>query len=493
MRLSEDLPLDPVVLAELEAIDATLRGEAVDPAHAELAELALLLAADRPQLPAEAARSLDAAVARRFVPVVAGPRAGGDAYAGDRAGAGTSTGAHGGRGGRGTDRWGARVRGWARRPAFGLALAGVVAVAVAGVAVVGLGQTGGSRPGSLATASTASGTTAGSSAGTSSAAATPAGDAPTRYLPGAAGSASQDTQANSFGGGSAAGTASGSPTTAKAAASTPAQTTPSSASSTGQTESLFPPSAQTATTNGATAPAPASNGRKTIQSAQLQLIASGDRIDQVSQEVFDVIGHEGGIVKSSTITAGGGNNGYASFQLSIPSANLAQTMTQLSQLRYATVASRTDQTQDVNDQYNADVRALADAKAVRTSLLKQLANAATQTQIDSLQAQIKDNEAQIAGGESALASLNNKVNYSSLQVEINAGTVVPVPVPSAGSSSGFTLHRAWHDAVRVLTVTAGVALIALAVLLPIALLVAIGLWVVGAVRRHRRESALDAA
>ena len=68
MRLSEEMPIDPDVLAELEAIDATLRGEAVDPAHADLAELALLLADQRAALPADAAQSLDAAVARRFEP-----------------------------------------------------------------------------------------------------------------------------------------------------------------------------------------------------------------------------------------------------------------------------------------------------------------------------------------------------------------------------------------------------------------------------------------
>jgi hypothetical protein len=40
-------------------------------------------------------------------------------------------------------------------------------------------------------------------------------------------------------------------------------------------------------------------------------------------------------------------------------------------------------------------------------------------------------------------------------------------------------------------VAAGVALIALAVLVPLGLLAAVGLWVGYAVRRHRREQALD--
>ena len=56
MRQSDGLPPDPDVLAELEAIDATLAGLAIDPAYAELAELALLLADERPRI-APAVRS----------------------------------------------------------------------------------------------------------------------------------------------------------------------------------------------------------------------------------------------------------------------------------------------------------------------------------------------------------------------------------------------------------------------------------------------------
>src|SRR6267154_1294667 len=50
MRGLDETPLDPEMLAALDVIDATLAGEAVDPEHAELAELALLLADQRPQV-----------------------------------------------------------------------------------------------------------------------------------------------------------------------------------------------------------------------------------------------------------------------------------------------------------------------------------------------------------------------------------------------------------------------------------------------------------
>ena len=61
----------------------------------------------------------------------------------------------------------------------------------------------------------------------------------------------------------------------------------------------------------------------------------------------------------------------------------------------------------------------------------------------------------------------------------------------ATPSKGFTISRAAHDAVKVLTVAAGVALIVLAALIPFGLVVALAAWIAYSVRRRRREHALD--
>ena len=66
MRTADDHPVGPEIEAALAAIDATLAGDAVDPSHAELAELALILAADRPQPTATFTAALDRQVAARF-------------------------------------------------------------------------------------------------------------------------------------------------------------------------------------------------------------------------------------------------------------------------------------------------------------------------------------------------------------------------------------------------------------------------------------------
>ena len=226
-----------------------------------------------------------------------------------------------------------------------------------------------------------------------------------------------------------------------------------------------------------------------IQSAQLQLSTRPRNVGSVAQQVFDVIAAQNGVVENSQVTATNNANGYAQFQLSVPSAALQQTMGDLSRLHGASVVSRTDATQDITGQVGAAGRALADARALRTSLLRQLQNATTTTAIDSLKVQIHDAEASISSDLATLDKLHHQVDFSQISLTINAALVPPVH-PVAGGDS-FTLGRAAHDAGRVLVVAAGVALIALAVLVPLAMVAALVVWIVYAIRRRRREQALD--
>lgn len=409
MRRLDDYPIDPEIAAQLDAIDATLAGDPVDPEHAELAELALLLAAARPEIDPDFSRSLDDRVQRRFA-----------------APAGAS----------GPKR--ARGRRWALKPALGVVASGVAAVAV--VVVVSSGSSGGPSASSTATEL--------SQPSSSSAASVAASHAQTATITAAVPSAAAPAPGALKADAGAAGTA------GAAGAS------------------LQPPA----------------NGRKIVQSAQLALTSAPNRIDAVAQEVFDVIGRENGIVNRSTVTASGGPDGYAQFQLSVPSSALSQTMSGLSRLQYANVASRTDTTQDVNNQFVSITHRLADARALRTALLKQLANAVTQPQINSLTARIHDAEASIASDEATLRGLNHQISYSRISLTIN-----PRALPVSHGSGSFTIGKGAHDAGRVLTVAAGVALITLAALVPAGLLAALAWWIGTAVRRRRREQALDTA
>ena len=414
--LDHDEPMDPEVAASLDAIDAVLAGEPVGAEYAELAEIALLLSAERPPARPAFAETMDERVARRFASVA--PAA--------------------------ARKPGRRWRSAGIWEAAGAMAAGVAVIV--GIAIVVGGHNGTSSESS--SAAQYSSTSAASSAGSAAA------SAPAQR------SASAPHRAQN--------SAAGAP-----AAIAPAATTASGSAATGST-ALQPPT----------------TGRKVVQSAQLQLAAPPNRIDDVAQQVYDVIGELNGIVNSSTVTQTGGSDGSANFQLSVPSASLGQAMSRLSSLNYASVLSRTDASQDVTDQYGAAQRALSDARALRTSLLGQLANATTTEQVDSLKAQIHDAEASISSDEATLARLNHQVGFSQLALDISARSAPP---PAPHHSGGFGIGRAAHDAGRVLTVAAGVALIALAALTPVALVVALLWWVGSAVRRRRREQALDSA
>jgi hypothetical protein len=285
-----------------------------------------------------------------------------------------------------------------------------------------------------------------------------------------------------------------------AAASASAPSASAASSSTSSASASSPPGSArvpaagasfgTISSNGAAvspAPTPSTSGRQIVQSAQLSLSTPPSRVDSVAQQVFDVVALQHGVVENSNVTANT-SYGNAQFSLSVPSATLSRTLDALSQLRGANVVSRSDATQDITGQVGSAGRQLAEARALRTALLRQLATATTATAVSSLTSQIRDADASIARDLSTLQSLQHQVAYSQIQVVINSAGL-PGPLVSGGS--GFTLSRALHDAGRVLVVAAGVALIALAVLVPVALLLGIGLWLAAALRRRRREQVLD--
>ena len=438
-QLDQD-PIDPEIAATLDAIDATLAGEPVDGRYAEIAEIALLLASDKPHVPPAVATSLDGKIERRFAPLGGKKRPFGARTPRDRR---------------------RSLRVWEATGAIAAGVAAVLAIVVLAGGGHGASSVSSSSAASAGTVTSAASSGSGGSAGRGSSA---AASAPSR---------------------SAASTPSGQPAVPRSSKSQAALVPPTNGAGSPAPGS----SSSGSSASGTVAPTvqPPTTGRKVVQGAQLNLTAASNRIDDVAQEIYNVVGQANGIVENSSVTQGG-PGGAANFELSLPSGGLAQTMSQLSSLNYAQVVSRTDSSQDITDQYGAATRALADARALRTSLLKQLANATTTEQVNSLNAQIHDAEASISSDQATLNRLNHSVNYSQVYVTIQPK---PAAAPVSHGGGGFTLGRAAHDAGRVLTVAAGVALIAIAALTPVALVVALAWWVASALKRRRREQALD--
>jgi vacuolar-type H+-ATPase subunit H len=140
--------------------------------------------------------------------------------------------------------------------------------------------------------------------------------------------------------------------------------------------------------------------------------------------------------------------------------------------------------QDITDSYNAARQRLNDATAERVALLRALAKASTEGQIDSLRERLSQNRGAITRAKSAFQTVSQQASTAEVEVTVLGD--------KSASSEGLTLQRGLHDAGRVLTVTLIVLLIAAAVLVPLVLLIAALATVRRAWGSYRRERILDA-
>ena len=193
----------------------------------------------------------------------------------------------------------------------------------------------------------------------------------------------------------------------------------------------------------------------------------------------------GGFVQSSQVATGDGHS-TASFVLRVPTSRLDDALARLSKLGH--VRSLQQSADDITNAYNGASTRLAEARAERRGLLRALAKATTAQEISSLRARIADNRRALQRYQREFDAVRNRADYATIGVAV---TGVARKHAAVGGGGSWTPGDAAHDAVRVLEVSAGVALIALAVLVPLSLVGAAGGFAAVAVRRRRREAALS--
>ncbi len=169
--------------------------------------------------------------------------------------------------------------------------------------------------------------------------------------------------------------------------------------------------------------------------------------------------------------------------LSIPSAHLTQALAALGRL--APVRAQSQSLQDITDSYESARRALADAVAERAALLRALAKATTQGEIESLRRRLALADGAIQRTKASLQAVSKRATNSRVEVAVLAA--------GQTRTGGLTLARGLHDAGTVLTAALAGLLIALAVLVPLGILGALLALGVARWRRLRREQALDSA
>jgi uncharacterized protein DUF4349 len=233
-------------------------------------------------------------------------------------------------------------------------------------------------------------------------------------------------------------------------------------------------------TNAAASTSEAASARVQQRDASIALAPKPAAVQSVADEVAQLAARDGGFVQSSQVNLHGAG-GEATLTLRVPSARLSAALASLGQL--APMRAESQSLQDITDTYDADRAKLADAVAERQALLRALAKASTQGQIESLHARLALAADAIVRARSEYEAISERGNNSAVEVSVRGDA-------HAGSGRS-TLSNGLHAAGDVLKVALALLIVALAVLVPLALLLAAFALGRRATRRRLRERALS--
>jgi hypothetical protein len=215
--------------------------------------------------------------------------------------------------------------------------------------------------------------------------------------------------------------------------------------------------------------------------ASITLAPKPEGVQSVADQVARLAARDGGFVESSQVRLQRGSGGEANLQLSLPTARLSAALAELARL--APTRAQSQSLQDITDEYGAARTKLADAVAERRALLRALAKASTQGEIESLRARLSLVGGAITRARTAFQAVAKRAGNASVEVTVLGDR------HAGGERSA--LGKALHDAGDVLKVALAVLIVALAVLAPLALLGLLGVFAWRASRRRLRERALS--
>jgi hypothetical protein len=229
-------------------------------------------------------------------------------------------------------------------------------------------------------------------------------------------------------------------------------------------------------------------GHRDIErSASIVLGTKPGEVAGAAAKVYSAVHAANGVVLNSSVESGRAGPTGASFSLLIPSRKLDDALAEFSKI--AEVRSRHDATNDITAPTVGVTEELRDSNASIEGLLKELGDVETEAERESVEARLREERRHHAAIRASLEHLHKRAAMSevSLRIVTNHGAGV---VPPSKDDSGWSVGDALHDAGHILTVAAGVLLIGLAILAPIAL-IALLFWSLNRFRvRRLRERAL---
>ena len=225
--------------------------------------------------------------------------------------------------------------------------------------------------------------------------------------------------------------------------------------------------------------APGAEVRRIERSAALTLASDADEFDRLADAIFRTADRRNGFVLQSSFNQG--EEGFSSgfFDLRVPADELQPTLNDLSRL--ATVRARSESGTDVTGPFVSVRDRLRTSLALRTSLLRRLELAVTDTAVRAIRRRLQIVGNRITGLRSELRGLRERTEYASVVVE--------VVDEDAGAVAGET-DEAVDDAVGSLEDILNFLIRVGGVIVPIALAGGLGWLVVARARRRARERAL---
>jgi hypothetical protein len=221
--------------------------------------------------------------------------------------------------------------------------------------------------------------------------------------------------------------------------------------------------------------------RDVERSATMVLAADPGDVDADSAGVFRAVHEARGIVLRSTTTEGPPGRAGASFDLLIPRIRLNDALDAFSQIDR--VRSRHEATADITAPTVGVSELLQDAEARIESLLDQLAGAETEGEREAVEVELRRERRQAAVLRSRLSHLHHRARLSRVSLRIVTGG------PAASGDASWGVDDALRDAGGILSAAAAAAVVALAVIGPLALL-ALLVWLSRRawIRRERRRA-----
>ncbi len=223
--------------------------------------------------------------------------------------------------------------------------------------------------------------------------------------------------------------------------------------------------------------------RAVERDAELVLRTQPGEIGKVSREVFDAVHAANGVVLSSSVRDQDSESS-ARFQLLVPGAQLGDALVSLSQI--AEVRSRHESTLDITAPTVSVSDRLKDSEATIEGMLAQLGAAESYEERALLERQLRQERQRAAVLRSQLDHLQRRADFARISLRIESGSDA-----GAAGSGRWGVDDALRDANRILAIAAGVAVVGLAVLGPLALIGLLAWLAQRTWQRQRRERALS--